>query len=105
MAEMDRLYRGFTTTDGVDLNYLDTEAGAPLVLLHSWSQCAAVIKHQVSGLAGRCRLVALDQRGAGFPPSPHSATGSSGWRKTCANCSTPCTCARSRCSAIPWGAP
>lgn len=70
MAKLRGRSKVFTTADGVDLNYVDTETGPPLVLLHGWSLCAEVFTHQIDALAGRYRVIALDQRGHGYSAKP-----------------------------------
>ena len=62
----------FTTQDGCALNYVDEGFGKPLVLLHGWSQSAAMFKHQIRCLSKRYRVVALDLRGHGESEKPES---------------------------------
>lgn len=62
----------FTTQDGCTLNYVDEGSGKPLVLLHGWSQSAAMFKYQIRGLRRRYRVVALDFRGHGESAKPES---------------------------------
>lgn len=64
----------FTTRDGVELAYEDTDpdaGGVPLVLLHGWGQTQAMFRHQLSGLSPDRRVVTLDQRGHGRSAKPH----------------------------------
>ncbi|WP_299583987.1 alpha/beta hydrolase [uncultured Microbulbifer sp.] len=60
----------FTTADGVTLSYLCAGAGPTLLLLHGWSQGAALFKYQLTGLSDRYRVIALDMRGHGFSEKP-----------------------------------
>lgn len=59
-----------TTSDGVTLRYEEAGAGAPLVMIPGWSQTAAQYKHQLTGLSGRYRALALDMRGHGESDKP-----------------------------------
>lgn len=59
-----------TTNDGYRLQYQERGQGAPLVLLHGWSQSAAMFKHQLAGLGERYRVIALDMRGHGESDKP-----------------------------------
>lgn len=60
----------FKTTDNVTLAYLDAGSGPPLVMLHGWSQGAALFKHQLKDLSSRHRVIALDMRGHGGSQKP-----------------------------------
>ena len=64
-----------TGHDGVRLFVADTgPLGAqPLLLVHGWSQCHLSWERQLSGLAGRFRVVALDLRGHGASDKPLEA--------------------------------
>lgn len=53
------------TSDGTRLNLLEAGSGAPLVMLPGWSQTAAMFRHQLDGLSGRYRVIAMDHRGHG----------------------------------------
>jgi non-heme chloroperoxidase len=59
-----------TTSDGVTLRYLEAGSGAPLLMIPGWSQTAAQFKHQLEGLSGRYRVIALDMRGHGDSDKP-----------------------------------
>ena len=59
-----------TTNDGVRLHYEEAGSGDPLVLIHGWSQSAAMFKHQLDGLGDRHRVIALDLRGHGESDKP-----------------------------------
>ncbi|WP_226643983.1 alpha/beta fold hydrolase [Microbulbifer variabilis] len=65
----------FTTSDGVKLSYQSAGTGPTLLMLHGWSQGAALFKHQLSGLSDRYRVIALDMRGHG-----HSEKAQHGYR-------------------------
>jgi pimeloyl-ACP methyl ester carboxylesterase len=60
----------FTTSDGVKLSYLCAGTGPTLLILHGWSQGAALFKHQLAGLCDRYRVIALDMRGHGQSEKP-----------------------------------
>ncbi|MCR9136803.1 MAG: alpha/beta hydrolase [Alphaproteobacteria bacterium] len=60
----------FKTTDNVTLHYLEAGNGPPLVMLHGWSQGAALFKHQIEALSDRYRVIALDMRGHGQSDKP-----------------------------------
>lgn len=68
MAEIDS--RHFTTSDGVDLHYLEAGTGPTLVLLPGWSQSAAQFHKQLDDLSDRFRCLALDYRGHGESAKP-----------------------------------
>ena len=70
MKPMEGQSKHFTTADGVRLHYLEAGSGKPLVLIHGWSQCAEEFKHQIAGLSGSCRVIAIDQRGHGESAKP-----------------------------------
>lgn len=59
------------TSDNVTLRYIEAGSGPPLVMLHGWSQSAALFKHQLEALAGRYRVIALDMRGHGASEKPN----------------------------------
>ena len=65
---MDR--QEFTTSDGVTLRYIEAGSGQALLMLHGWSQSAALFKHQIAGLSDRYRVIALDLRGHGLSDKP-----------------------------------
>jgi non-heme chloroperoxidase len=58
------------TNDGVKLHYLESGSGAPLVLLHGWSQSAIQFKHQMAAFSTHYRVIALDMRGHGGSDKP-----------------------------------
>ncbi len=60
----------FTTNDGVELRYVESGSGAPLVLVHGWSHSAKLFEAQLSSLSDRYRVLALDLRGHGFSDKP-----------------------------------
>lgn len=60
----------FTTSDGVQLHYLEAGSGKPLVMIPGWSQSAAEFKHQLAGLSDRYRVIAIDMRGHGGSSKP-----------------------------------
>ena len=57
--------RRIRTSDGVELNLLEAGSGPALLLLHGWSQSAALFRYQLEGLSPHCRVLALDLRGHG----------------------------------------
>jgi len=58
------------TSDGVTLRYLEQGTGPALLMIPGWSQTAAQFKHQIEGLSGRYRVIALDMRGHGDSDKP-----------------------------------
>ena len=60
--------KSFVTSDGARLNYVDQGKGDPLILLHGWSQSAAMFRHQVDEFSKTRRVIALDFRGHGTSP-------------------------------------
>src|SRR5829696_2523049 len=67
---MDGRQGEVTTNDGVRLRYRETGSGQPLVLVHGWSQAAALFQYQLDGLSDRSRVIAYDQRGHGESDKP-----------------------------------
>ena len=55
----------FTTSDGVELHYLEAGAGPTLVLVPGWTMPAWMWEHQLRHFASMHRVVALDPRGHG----------------------------------------
>jgi pimeloyl-ACP methyl ester carboxylesterase len=60
----------FVLPDGVRLNVHDTGTGHPLVMLHGWSQSAAMFRHQIQEFGGRTRVIVPDLRGHGLSDKP-----------------------------------
>lgn len=58
------------TSDNITLRYVEAGGGPPLVMLHGWSQSAALFKHQLEAFAERYRVIALDMRGHGVSDKP-----------------------------------
>jgi len=67
---MPAVRHSVTVSDGVKLSYLEAGAGRPLVLVPGWSQTAAQFRHQIEGLSGSHRVIALDMRGHGESDKP-----------------------------------
>ncbi len=67
---MDERRGEVTTNDVVRLRYVEAGAGRPLVLVHGWSQAAALFRQQLAGLADGYRVIAYDQRGHGESDKP-----------------------------------
>lgn len=59
------------TSDNVTLRYIEAGTGPPLVMLHGWSQSAALFKHQLEALAERYRVIAPNMRGHGNSEKPN----------------------------------
>jgi len=59
-----------TTNDGCRLQYQEHGQGEPLVLLHGWSQSAAMFKHQLAGLSDSYHVITIDLRGHGESDKP-----------------------------------
>lgn len=55
------------TRDGTSLHVVDAgpKGGRPLVMIPGWSQSVAEFKHQIEGLSGDRRIIAIDMRGHG----------------------------------------
>lgn len=60
----------FVTSDGAEIWYRSEGDGAPLVMVHGWSQSSAMFQHQIGGLSDRYRVIAADVRGHGESPAP-----------------------------------
>jgi hypothetical protein len=54
-----------TTSDGVNLHYLEAGSGKPILMIPGWSQTAEQFKYQLTGLSDRYRVIAVDMRGHG----------------------------------------
>ena len=59
-----------TTSDGVNLHYLEAGSGKPILMIPGWSQTAEQFKYQLSGLSDRYRVIAIDMRGHGESDKP-----------------------------------
>ena len=59
-----------TTSDGVSLHYLEAGEGKPILMIPGWSQTAEQFKYQLTGLADRYRVIAVDMRGHGESDKP-----------------------------------
>jgi pimeloyl-ACP methyl ester carboxylesterase len=59
-----------TTSDGVNLHYLEAGSGKPILMIPGWSQTAEQFKYQLSGLSDRYRVIAVDMRGHGESDKP-----------------------------------
>lgn len=70
MPASDLERKSFVTSDGVELSYIDAGEGAPLVMLHGWSQCADEFGYQIGALIERNRVIVPDQRGHGRSDKP-----------------------------------
>lgn len=84
--------KSVSTSDGVTLSYLEAGSGKPLVLIPGWSQTAEQFKHQIEGLLGRYRVIALDICGHSTPRNRRSATASSASPRMSRMYSTHSTC-------------
>lgn len=62
--------RTFTTSDGVELHYLEAGVGPTLVLLPGWSLTAALFHKQLDELSDSYCCLALDYRGHGESAKP-----------------------------------
>ncbi|MFD0386637.1 alpha/beta fold hydrolase [Tistrella bauzanensis] len=51
------------TSDGARISYVDDGAGEVLILLHGWSQSAAMFRHQIAEFSRTRRVIAPDFRG------------------------------------------
>jgi non-heme chloroperoxidase len=59
-----------TTSDGINLHYLEAGSGKPILMIPGWSQTAEQFKYQLSGLSDRYRVIAVDMRGHGESDKP-----------------------------------
>lgn len=57
--------RRIRISDGVELNLLEAGSGPALLLVHGWSQSAALFRYQLEGMSPHFRVLALDLRGHG----------------------------------------
>lgn len=57
--------RGFTTSDGVRLSYLEAGRGRTIVFVPGWTMPAWIWDPQIAALSARWRVVALDPRSQG----------------------------------------
>jgi non-heme chloroperoxidase len=64
------MHRTFTTTDGAVISYADEGKGEVLLLVHGWSQSAAMFRHQIEHFSKSRRVIAPDFRGHGRSPNP-----------------------------------
>jgi len=64
------MMKQFALPDGVRLNVYDAGHGHPLVMLHGWSQSAAMFRHQIQEFSGRTRVIVPDLRGHGLSEKP-----------------------------------
>ena len=60
----------FTTSDGVELHYLDAGSGPTLVFVPGWTMPAEIWEHQLRHFAPTHRVIALDPRGQGRSEKP-----------------------------------
>lgn len=56
--------------NGIEIYYEEHGAGPPLLLIMGWGGNAATWQPQLPGLAGRFRVIAFDNRGAGRTKAP-----------------------------------
>lgn len=56
------------TSDGARISYVDDGVGEVLILLHGWSQSAAMFRHQIAEFSRTRRVIAPDFRGHGTSP-------------------------------------
>lgn len=62
--------RHFTTSDGVQLHYLEAGKGRTLVFVPGWTMPAEIWRAQIEHFAGRYRVIAIDPRGQGRSAVP-----------------------------------
>jgi len=62
--------KNFRLPDGCNLVYTDEGEGPPLLMLHGWSQSAAMFHHQIADLRRSYRVIAPDLRGHGLSDKP-----------------------------------
>ena len=59
-----------TTSDGVELAYIEAGSGPVILMIPGWSQTAEQFKYQIDGLSDRYRVIAVDLRGHGDSEKP-----------------------------------
>jgi pimeloyl-ACP methyl ester carboxylesterase len=59
-----------TTSDGVNLAYIEAGSGPVILMIPGWSQTAEQFKYQLAGLSDRYRVIAVDMRGHGASDKP-----------------------------------
>ena len=64
------MQKTFTTSDGATITYEERGEGPVLILLHGWSQSAAMFRHQVDHFSRSHRVIAPDFRGHGQSADP-----------------------------------
>lgn len=69
-AQSELRSRHFTTSDGVELHYLEAGSGATLVFVPGWTMPAWIWEPQLEHFAASHRVVALDPRGQGESEKP-----------------------------------
>jgi non-heme chloroperoxidase len=60
----------FTTSDRVELHYLEAGGGPPIVFVPGWTMPAWIWEHQIRHFAQNHRVVAFDPRGQGESEKP-----------------------------------
>jgi len=60
----------FTTSDGVELHYLEAGAGSTIVFVPGWTMPAWIWEHQIRHFAEDHRVIAFDPRGQGASEKP-----------------------------------
>ncbi|NNE46800.1 MAG: alpha/beta hydrolase [Rhodothermales bacterium] len=60
----------FTTSDGVELHYLESGSGPTLVFVPGWTMPAEIWEHQIRHFGSTYRVVSLDPRGQGRSEKP-----------------------------------
>jgi len=69
-AQTDVQSGSFTTSDGVELHYLEAGAGPLIILIPGWTLPASTWSAQLEHFADRYRVVALDPRAHGASAKP-----------------------------------
>jgi pimeloyl-ACP methyl ester carboxylesterase len=62
--------KDYILPDGVRLSLCDAGSGRPIVMLHGWSQTAAMFHHQIAEFSSAARVIAPDLRGHGQSDKP-----------------------------------
>ncbi len=70
MPDVAAVSKHVSTSDGVELHYLEAGSGPTLVLVHGWSQSAEQYVHQINAFSDRYHVIALDLRGHGESAKP-----------------------------------
>lgn len=69
-AEEETQSERFTTSDGIELHYVDAGSGSPIVFVPGWTMPGWIWEHQIRYFTEGHRVIALDPRGQGASDKP-----------------------------------